>query len=295
MAITGNLFQVTNPTSFFFSLLQSGAPNPGSFAPLTGVPFLVHMVGIVGPGKTFVVEDFADIIHGTFTLDEFTAGENVGDITLSLIHNDETLYRSQEFTYARAKRGGLDIYLYQPNQRDLSQPDPVSVTAGAVSQALAGAVSSLPKNTTLTANPWGFGFAGTQQGANIQFGVSLVAETSPKLNVFLRLHLVNYHIFVGFPADCQKTAKDIFAEIQAKLVDEDSQVNAFVRSQLANQIKQQATLLPDADVNKLINKLLSVTFKSIVFPNPHAWALSNTNDSTTVMTLNPVVGFPQGW
>jgi hypothetical protein len=294
MAITGNLYQVTNPTAFFFSLLQPGAQVSG-FAPLTGVPFLVHMVGIVGPGKTFVVEDYADIIHGKFTLDEFTAGEKVQDVTLSLIYYGETLYRSAEFTYARAQRGGLDIYLYQPNQRDFNQPDPVNVTAGAVSQALAGAASSLPKNTTLTANPWGFGFAGTQQGANVQFGVSLAAETSPKIDVFLRLHLVNWNIFVGFPADCQMTAKDIFAEIQAKLVDEDSEVNAFVRSQLASQIKQQAPLLPDADVNELIAKLLSITFKSIVFPNPHAWPLSNTNDTTTVMTLNPVVGFPQRW
>jgi hypothetical protein len=239
------------------------------------------------------VEAFADIIHGKFTLDEFPTAENVKSVALSLIHYSDTLYRSDEFSLARAQRGGLDIYLFQPGQRDLNQSDPVNVTAGTISQALAAAASSLPGNTTLTANPWGLSFAGTQQGATIQFGVSLVPWTTIPIKVFLQLALHNYKINVGLPAGCKETAKGLLAQIKAELGKENTAVNLFIRSQLVELIKQQG--LDAANTNKLIDKLVSITFKSIVFPNSHIWPLGDTQDMTTVMTLNPVVGFPQDW
>src|SRR5262249_34481036 len=99
-------------------------------------------------------------VNGRFSLPEFPAGFNVRDASLNLVHLGQPFYRTQSFTYARAKEGGLNIYLYQP-----PLPPSEGVTAGAISGALSGA--NLPGNTTLSANPWGIGVVGSKRGADI--------------------------------------------------------------------------------------------------------------------------------
>jgi hypothetical protein len=48
---------------------------------------------------------------------------------------------------------------------------------------------------------------------------------------------------------------------------------------------------PSPNVAKQIFELVSMTFSKIL----HSWPLSNTSDRSVVVTVNPVLGYPQKW
>ena len=149
-----------------------------------------------------------------FTFPDYPANFDVKDVAINLSLNGHPVYRSTVFTYARARQGGLDIYINQP-----VLPPADAIAAGEISQHLGGA--GLPSNTTLTSGPTGIWVAGDQQGANVQFGVKLVPHTSTNLNVFADIGLNGWNIHVGFPADCKLNADEILAKIKTMLATDD--------------------------------------------------------------------------
>ncbi len=75
----------------------------------------------------------------------------------------------------------------------------------------------LPGNTTLTANPWGIGVAGSEGQADIQFGVQLVADRSPNLSIFFDLAPDGWNIHVEWPTSWCESADDILNKIRTSL------------------------------------------------------------------------------
>jgi hypothetical protein len=292
MPINGQINLITNQTQFFAPiLLGSGNPTSG-FAPLTGQSFQVTMLGV--PSSTPLVHSTvaANInpANGTFVLPEFSAASDISAVALNLVHVGQPFYRSQVFKYTRAKEGGLNIYLFQP-----ILPTSDGVAASAISKALSGA--NLPGNTTLSANPWGIGVVGSKSGADIQFGIRIIPHTSTNLSIFIDLALEGWNIHVGFPADWCTTAHDILNQIRAALGSEDAEVNVFVKNQILQilQILQRPPVGLNASLASALFNRVSITFSSIMFPIKHIWPLSNTNDGTVVMTVQPTLGYPRGW
>jgi hypothetical protein len=290
MSINGQVNQITNQLEFFGPILGGSSANPTSgFAPLTGQPFQITMLGISGstPHDHRILTVNINPENGTFVLPEFAATSDIIEVAFNLTHIGQPFYRSRMVNYARAKEGGLNIYLLQP-----VLPPSDGISAGAVSQALAGA--NLPGNTTLSANPWGIGVVGSKSGADIQFGIKVVSHTSTNLLIFVELALENWNIHVGFPADWCTSAHDILTQIRAALVGETGPLNVFVKNQILQILQKPPIGLSAALANALFNHV-SITFSSIVFPNKHTWPLSNTNDGTIVMSVHPTLGFPRGW
>jgi hypothetical protein len=289
MSINGQVNIITNQTEFFGPILLGSGKPAGGFAPLKGQSFNVLMTGFPQLLPLFhsTVETSTNPANGTFSLPEFPPGFNIGDVSLNLAHLGQPFYRSEVFPYARAKEGGLDIYLLQP-----VLPPSDGIPASAISKALSSA--NLPGNTMLSANPWGVGVVGSKSGADIQFGIKVVPDTSSNLAVFVDLGLENWNIHVGFPADWCTTAQDILNQIRSDLTSEEGEVNVFVKSQILQILQKPPVNLSAALASSLLNHV-SVTFSSIIFPTKHIWPLSATNDGTIVMTVHPTLGYPRKW
>jgi hypothetical protein len=288
MAITGRVNRITDQTAFFTPIVGgTGKPTSG-FAPLTKESFTVTMIGwLPAPPLYFPFFANVDTVNGSFALAEFPGSLDVDDVSISLSHGSRPFYRSRKFKYARAKEGGLDIYLYQP-----ILPRSDGIAAGAISQALSG--SSLPGNTTLTASSWGLGVAGSEGQADIQFGVNIVPDTSFDLGLSVDLQLNGYNIQVGWPTDWCTSPDDILNSIKSALNTDDSQVNGFIKKQILQMLQKPPVGLPGTLANTLLDRV-SITFTTIVFPNSHTWGLSNTTDKTIIMAVHPTLGYPRDW
>jgi hypothetical protein len=293
MAITGQINLVKDQTAFFAPIVLGGGKPTTGFVPFTNDSFTVEMIGFFSPGGPIPIEipmivtAKANTAKGTFTLPEFPSALNVTDVWIILTHAGQPFYRSQQFKYSRAKEGGLDIYLFQP-----SLPTSDGIAAGTISKALGG--SSLPGNTTLTAKPWGLGVAGSEGQADVQFGVAIVPDTSWNLSSFIDLNLNGWNINVGWPSSWCKSADDILSDIKSGLSKDDSQANSFIKGQIQDILEKPPVGL-SAQLAGTLLKNVSVTFTTIVFPNSHEWALSNTTDNTIVMAVHPTLGYPRGW
>jgi len=287
--ITGGINLINNLVEFFLPILDGANPTTG-FTPHTGSSFQITMTGF-NRAENKVVSTTkptnSNPDNGSFQLPEFPTALNVTDVWLSVSHTGQPFYRSQEFEYARAKQGALSIFLYQPQL-----PPSDGVTAGVISSALSGA--KLPGNTKLTTTPWGINVVGSQSGADIQFGIKLVGDTSSNLAIFADLSLENYNVHVGFPADCKTNAHDIVNQIKSSLQSEGSQVNGLIIQQILKIMENPPISLSPQLASKLFN-LVSIIFSSVVFANNHTWPLSDTTENTVVLNVSPVVGWPRGW
>jgi len=286
-----NLVNPNNLVEFFLPILSGSNPTAG-FAPFTGTSFQITMTGF-NRSENKVVSTTKPInsnpANGSFELNEFPTALNVTDVWLNVSLVGQPFYRSQEFEYARAKKGEtLSIFLFQPQ---LKPSD--GVTAGVISSALSSA-KGLPGDTKLTTTPWGINVVGSQSGADIQFGIKVVADTSSNLALLADLSLENYNVHVGFPADCKTNAHDIVLQIKSSLQSEGSHANGVITNQIVKILENPPVSLTPELAAKLFN-LVSFTFSSIVFANNHTWPLSDTTDNTVIMNVSPVVGWPRGW
>jgi len=288
--IKGEINLVNNLVEFFLPILSGTNPTAG-FAPFTGTSFQITMTGF-NRSENKVVSTTKPInsnpSNGSFELNEFPTALNVTDVWLNVSLVGQPFYRSQEFAYARAKLGGLSIFLFQPQ---LKPSD--GVTAGVLSSALS-ASKGLPGNTKLSTTPWGINVVGSQSGADIQFGIKVVGDNSSNLAIFADLSLENYNVHVGFPADCKTNAHDIVNQIRSSLQSEDSHANGTILNLILKILENPPVGLSAELASKLLN-LVSFTFSSIVFANNHTWPLSDTTDNTVIMNVSPVVGWPRGW
>ena len=107
------------------------------------------------------------------------------------------------------------------------------------------------------------------------------------------LGLEGWNIHVGFPADWCTTAQDILNQTGAALCSEEAQVNVFVKGQILQILQKPPVNLNPAQPSALLNRV-SISFSCIMIPNKHTWPLSNTNDGTIMMTVQPTLGFPRG-
>ncbi len=160
--------------------------------------------------------------------------------------------------------------------------------------------SGLPGNTQITASPSGLSFSGSQSGADVKFGISIVPDTSFDLSTFLDLQLTSWNIHVGWPADWCTNADAVLAEIVQGLQGAATSMNKSVLTRMEQFFASQEGL-PDPTtnpgsasiINTFFNSDVSVTFMDITYPTQDTWPISNTSDSTAVITGDLCVGYPR--
>jgi hypothetical protein len=305
-SLSGHIYRITDAGTFFAPILSGQRPPPEGYEPWAGLEVRTWSVNdlfpIPFPGGTARTQ--AD---GGFNITQTppnpTLGSGAGqpsDIRFSLLVSEDSfpyrpLYRSDlSLTVEAAETSELNVWL-------LTVPVDVNdgISAGDVSGVLGK--SGLPGNTHITASPSGLGFAGSDSGANINFGISITPDTSFDLNTLLDLHLSSWNIDVGWPADWCTNADDILVEIVRGLQDAGSSMNASVLTKLETIFSFHENL-PASVVRTFFESDASVTFMDLTFPTQHTWPLytttwplvtPNTTDSTVVVTGDLCIGYPR--
>lgn len=290
MSISGQLNFVVDPVEFFTPILGGGQPESG-FVHVRRESFQVEVTGLVNfPFSIPITLSAASsFIDGTFELPDFPdfpPGFPMETIWVTVSHAGSQYYRSAKFPLANA-RDGLNIYMYQPGLLP-SQ----GITAGDISTALKSA--GLPGSTQISATSWGLNLSGSKSGANIQFGILIVPDTSPNLGVFLDLSLNGWNIHVGWPADWCESATDVLNSIKSGLQTSGSSTNQAVTNEIMTNLEGPPIGLPQALAMELINRV-SIQFVTLAFDNNYSWPLSNTTDETVVVSPALAFGYPRGW
>ncbi len=285
MSISGRVFLVNDATHFFAALWAGAQPTQG-FAPSTKSAFSVQIIAeLFAPGApiapTTQVAGTVSTVDGSFTVPAFPAALKLENVRVILSLQGRPFYRTETFHPADLAKP-LDIYLYQPNLTG------VGVTAGQVSKLLSTA--GLPSGASLSAKNAVIGVTGSQDGADIQFGVRVVPDTSHVLAAFVDLELASWNIHVGFPADVCTNADDILGQIRKNLQSADNSANQVVSTQIASAL--EAAGIGSTIVNAVVPKL-SFQFNSLSTPAPHTWALANQSDGTIVLVPEITVGYPR--
>lgn len=294
MSITGVVNLVNDPTAFFLPIvLGTGKPTSG-FAPSKSSGVVVMMIADLQPVPIlppipipFVANVSA--VNGSFTLPDIPAPllPFIKQVSINLTVHGRPLYRIERFPTTHTTDKHLEIFVYQP-----AIPSTDGVTAGQISTGLASA--GLPGNTTLSANPWGLGVVGSSSGADIQFGIQLVPDTSPNLSVFFDLALDGWNIHVGWPADWCTSADDILNKIRSALQTSGSTANNLVSGTITKAFEGPPLNLSAAITQKLLDAV-SIQFVTMSLPNKHTWPLSNHSDKTIVVVPQLTLGFPRGF
>jgi len=295
MSITGRVNQITNPLEFFAPLLQKGTPTSG-FVPFTNHAFVVQVTGLLGKFFPFPIPVSlppanVSTIDGSFTMPDLPTElvQWFENVRINVTLHGLPFYRTETFHPANLSKN-LEIFIFQPSESE-------GVTAGQVSTGLAGA--GLPGNTTLRVNSSGFGVVGSESGADINFDVIVVPDTSHNLSLFFDLELGHYDVTVGFPADCKTNAHAIVTNIRSALQTSGSKANqtfaGLIVGAVANLIPSG---IPASERSAMAQKLLeevSIQFVSVKFPNTHPWALSDQKDPAVVLVPQLAIGFPRGF
>jgi hypothetical protein len=300
---SGHVYKITDPTSFFLPILggQQGPPQQG-YQPWSGLEVRTwsvnDLIPIPLPGGSAQTQ--AD---GSFGITQpppnaTVPGGTPSDVRFMLLVTEGSfpyrpLYRSDlSLSVGRAETTELNIYLL-PETIDAKN----GITAGNVSTVLKG--SALPGNTQITASPSGLSFSGSQSGADVKFGISIVPDRSFNLSTFLDLALSSWNIHVGWPADWCTNADDILVEISTGLQGAAGSMNAAVLTDMEKFFAAQEGIplgtggaIPSI-VKTFFNSDVSVTFMDVTFPTQHTWSISNTTDSTVVVTGDLCVGYPR--
>lgn len=287
MSINGRVNLITNPTEFFAPIiLGTGQPTAG-FVPSTTSGFVVEITGmLLGLFPFPLPPATVSTVNGNFTLPSFPNGLSVTDVWINLSLHGRPFYRTEMFPLSHTNKE-LEIFLFQP-----SVPNSDGVTAGQISTGLGTA--GLPGNTTLSANPWGLGVVGSKSGADIQFGIQLVPDTSPNLSIFFDLALDGWNIHVGWPADWCTSADDILNSIRSALQTSGSKANQLVAGTLTKAFEGPPLNLSATITQKLLENV-SIQFVTMSLPNKHTWALSNQSDGTIVVVPQLTIGFPRAF
>jgi hypothetical protein len=287
MSISGQLFFVVDPVAFFTPILAGGQPQSG-FVLVQRESFQVEVTGLANFPFSIPVKLSApsSLINGTFELPDFPQVFPIETIWVTVSHAGSQHYRSAKFPLANA-RDGLNIYMYQPGLMP-SQ----GIKAADISTALKSA--GLPGNTQISATSWGLNLSGSKSGANIQFGIAIVPDTSPNLGVFLDLSLNGWNIHVGWPADWCESATDVLNSIKSGLQTSGSSTNQAVTNEIMANLEGPPIGLSPALAMDLINAV-SIQFITLTFDNNYSWPLSNTTDQTVVVSPALAFGYPRGW
>lgn len=280
MAITGQIYGITDPKKFFQSVLL-GQP-PAGYVPLSNQPFQIMATGLSHTQSGHLVSGGSfDSSNMSFKIPDFAPAWNVYNVSINVSSGGNPFYRTTEMSYPRAQQGGLEIYVYQPSS--------VGISASDIGKNIP-ANSGLPSNTVLQSNPWGIWAAGDQQGADVQFGVAFVPYTGTLLTVWADPVIHGWNIHVGFPADCKVNAHQIRLQIEQALSQDTSPLNAFIQENIMTALKNVA-----GDNASAIFDVVSITFTDILVHSGHRWAMAAQNDQTTVITISPTIGYPRKW
>ena len=299
---SGHVYQITDPLTFFSPILngQPGPPQQG-FQPWPGLEVRMwsvnDLIPIPLPGGSAQTQ--AD---GSFGITQpapnaTVPGGTPSDIRFMLLVTEGSfpyrpMYRSDlSLSVGTAQTTELNIWLL-PETIDAKD----GISAGSVSSVLKG--SALPGNTQITASPSGLSFSGSKSGADVKFGISIVPDRSFNLGTYLDLALSSWNIHVGWPADWCTNADDILVEIvnglQAAAISMNTAVLTDMEQFFAAEEglqRNDGTIAPL--VKTFFNSDVSVTFMDVTYPTQHTWALSNTSDSTVVITADLCIGYPR--
>jgi hypothetical protein len=295
--LTGHVYRITDPGTFFLSILAGQGPPAGGYEPWSGLEVRTWSVNglfpIPFPGGT--ARTGAD---GGFQITQTppnpTLGGGVGqssDIRFSLRVSEGSfpfrpLYRSDlSLSVEAAETTELNVWLL---------PETIDVEDGATAGDVSGVLhdSGLPGNTHITASPSGLSFSGSDSGADVKFSISITPDTSFDLTALLDLHLSSWNIHVGWPADWCTNADDVLAEIVRGLQDAAASMNASVLTRMENLFADLENL-PLSTVRAFFASDASVTFMDVSFPTQYTWPLSNTTDATVVVAGDLCIGYPR--
>lgn len=296
-SLSGHVYRITDPGAFFAPILAGQGPPAQGYEPWSGLEVRTWSVNdlfpIPFPGGT--AQTGAD---GGFDITQTppnpTVGEGVNqpsDIRFSLLVSEgvlpfRPLYRSDlSLSVEAAETTELNVWLLTETV-DVKD----GVTAGDVSGVLHD--SGLPGNTHITASPSGLSFSGSDSGADVKFGISITPDTSFDLSTFLDLRLSSWNIHVGWPADWCTNADEVLAEIVRRLQNAGASMNASVLTKMET-IFAEVENLPTSVVSAFFTSDVSVTFMDVTYPTQHTWPLSNTSDSTVVVTGDLCIGYPR--
>jgi len=296
-SLSGHVYRVTDPATFFLPILAGQGPPSQGYQPWDGLEVRTWSVNdlfpIPFPGGT--AQTAAD---GGFKITQTppnpVLGGGVGqpsDIRFALLVSEGTfpfrpLYRSDlSLSVEVAETTELEIWLL-PQSIDVKD----GATAGEVSGVLNN--SGLPGNTHITASPSGLSFSGSDSGAEIKFSISLTPDTSFDLDALLDLRLSSWDINVGWPADWCTNADDVLVEIVRGLQGSAASMNAAVLAQMEEAFHETEGLsLPT--VQAFFASDASVTFMDVTYPTQHTWPLSSTTDPTVVIAGDLCIGYPR--
>ncbi len=297
--LTGHVYQITDALAFFGPIFFPGLGEPQGYEPWAGLEVrswsVNELLPIPFPGGS--AQTGAD---GSFSITQAppypiagdgSAAGQAGDIRFGLVVSEGSLpyrplYRSDlSLTVDAAEATELNVWVL---------PEPIDakdgISAGQVSTLVQG--NGLPGNTEITASASGLGFSGSDAGADVRFGISIVPDTSFDLTTFLDLRLSSWHISVGWPADWCTNADDILAEIVQGLQNSAASMNASVLTRIKKDFETEEPLL-SSYANTFFDSVVSVTFRDITYPAPHTWKLSNSTDATVVIGGDLCIGYPR--
>jgi hypothetical protein len=296
-SLTGHVYRITDPGTFFVPILLGQGPPAEGYQPWSGLEVRTWSVNDLFPipfpgGTAQTAQDGGFEI--TQTPPNPTLGGGVGqpsDIRFSLGVSEGTfpfrpLYRSDlSLSVEAAETTELNVWLL---------PESIDVKDGATAGDVSGVLhdSGLPGNTHITASPSGLSFSGSDSGANIKFSISITPDTSFDLTALLDLRLSSWNIDVGWPADWCTNADDILAEIVRGLQDSATSMNASVLAKLEN-LFADIENLPLSTVRAFFGSDASVTFMDVTYPTQYTWPLSNTADTTVVIAGDLCIGYPR--
>jgi len=287
MSITGHVNLITDPTAFFLPIILGTGKPPSGFVPSRDAAIVAEMTGLFLGIFPISVSANVSAVNGSFTLPDLPpVFASMDEIWINLRLHDRPFYRSEVFPRAHASKG-LEIFLFQP-----PIPETGGVTAGQASTDLAGA--SLPRNTTLSADPWSLGVVGSKPGADIRFGIQIVPDTSPNLSIFFDLALDGWNIHGGWPADWCTSADDILNNIRTVLQASGPEANQIVSGTITRAI-EGAPLNRSSTISRKLLDNVSIQFVTMSLSDKHTWTLSDETDKTNMIVPQLTLGFRRGF
>ena len=293
--LSGHVYRITDPLTFFGPILSGqGSPQAGyePWPELEVRTWSVNdLIPIPIPGATAQTQADGGFAITQRPPNASVPGDTPSDVRFALLVSEGSfpflpLYRSDlSLSVAAAETTELNIWLLTETV-DVKD----GISAGDVSDNVHG--SGLPGNTHITASPSGLSFSGSHSGADVRFGIAITPDTSFDLTTFLDLQLTSWDIHVGWPADWCTNANDILAEIVGGLQDAGASMNATVLARIKAALVEQEPILA-GEVDTFLASDVSVTFMDITYPTQYTWPISNTTDSTVVITGDLCIGYPR--